>query len=240
MKNTKDMYNNLVDSVINMLVVYYPDYLIDEKILDSFDDELKAQVFNKFLAVSNNDVVEKSMIELHKFQCDKTSTLENNALILLDSYKKLSQVEFHVLVTKYIDFVEFLASGSKWLCDHLKDFTDREIDPDWNALLFNQANQLKNHFVELFNIFSEKIHYKAKEYYTNEEFLQKYLPNFLSRYTGFIEKYNLTDYTDLPVDYENDNQEMDFASEEKQTMILNEKDAELYLLESVFNVNVAL
>ena len=241
MNNSTEIYDSLIDSLINMLVIYIPDHLIDTKILDTLDNELKDQVLNKFVAISNNDVVEKSMIELHKFQSDKTSVLENNELNLLGYSNKLSHFEFHVLATKYIDYVEFLASVSKWLSDYLDNFTKREIDLDWNTLIINQTNQLNNHFQELYKIFSKKIDYKAKEYYTNKEFLEKYLPNFISRYTGFIDKYNLTDITDIKSQHDNYNEGSDASIKPIDNILtLTDNEIELYLLESVFNVNIVL
>ena len=237
-KSINEIYDDLVDTLIEAYVFYVPREVVWQEMLDHLEGKIEDDFFDVCHVVVNGQFGDADLTKFQSLQFEKVKRLEKNFFELLRLQRVLSEQEFHILITKYLDYVEFLASIAKWLLENLAKYRNPEDDLDVNSIFNVQWNQFAHHFLELFGAFGEKHNYVITEFYTIPEFMGKYLPDFVQRYTNFVERFPFPEGAkDFIETVTKKRQQTKKPKKKKEKPVLiTDAEADLFLLETVFNV----
>lgn len=238
MRPLSEIYDAYIDILLEGYIFYVPKKVFSSFLLEQFEGKIDDDYFDNAHLIVKGDFGKGGLRELQRLQFEKVTKLEGIYFDLVQLEQDLSQKQFEKLIHKYIDYVEFLASLAKWFAEHLGTYFEIEEDMEAYGLFANQWNHFSMHFLELYRAFGESYKYQITAFYSVEEFIGKYLPDFVGRFEKFSRKF--------PFDYE----EEDFIEttpivkptpkkqkkKKQKRVLITDEQADLFLLETVFNV----
>ena len=145
-KSINEIYDDLVDVLIEAYVFYAPREVVWQEMLDHLEGKIEDDFFDICHVVVNGKFGDADLTKFQSLQFEKVKRLEKNFFELLRLQRELSEQEFHILITKYLDYVEFLGSIAKWLLENLAKYRNPEDDLDVNSIFNVQWNQFAHHF----------------------------------------------------------------------------------------------
>ncbi|MBP8792923.1 MAG: hypothetical protein KBE41_05725 [Lutibacter sp.] len=249
-------FDILIKTTINHVAFYIPSAIFSKNSLTS----IKGQIPDNFLddlTILNVHlgfcVFEKQLF--NDLIVKKPKLLENNIFLLLQLKKELDDFEFNYILKKYFEKVEFYTAIAEWLFLNLTKYNKKNIDTTTIGLFGIQSATYKTHFIELIDHFYQKTQIQLKDYYNLPELILVLIPDLLSR----LELYG-SDFTNLPpteiqqpeISTENTKSTAttnttvatvavatvnQLKAKAKKKPLVSEKEAEEFLLSTVFNLS---
>lgn len=228
MEASNDM-EELLKRIYMPSVVYFPKELFPDLTEETKKTLTEYQFFEDIAVVKVNEDIGSlrtpvNAIEIYK----KEDVLEGNVFQLLEMKERLGGESFGFLLDKYLSNVKAWIYAYKWLCENFEKQIP-ETESNQKILFEYQSTVLENHLSKLNQRF--QFNYTTTNTATALDILsknKKMLPIDQSVYDdliGNIKKVE-TNKNDKPV------------VEQKKQILLTEKQADDFLLTTVFNVRI--
>ena len=227
------IYDNLIDNLLELYVFYIPQEIINKELVSHIEEEEASNFFNVFHLIVNGSYGDLDINGFKKKQFEKSVNLDANLFELLGLEKNVSLAEFHYVVAKYLDILEFLLTISNWMKDNLKVYMESELDLDAYSVFGVQFNQLTKHFLEVYKIYGKAHEVALTESYSIEMIVNYYLPDLIARYIKFVEKVPFEIVKEGIIESTSTKHK-----KPKKKVLITEKEAENFLLETVFNIKI--
>lgn len=233
-----EIYDGYIDVLLDGYVYYLPKDVLSPTLLHHFEGVVGDDYYDCAHVIVKGEFGNGSLQKLQTLQFEKVSRLETIYFELLRLEEELSPKEFHMLIHKYMDYVEFLASMAKWFTEHLETYFEVEGDTEAYGIFGNQWNHFSIHFLELFSAFGKGNNYEITDFYSIEEFVGKYLPDFVGRYKKFSQKFPFDNQEDDVIETTPNTKTKSRKQKKKKEkpVLIADEEADLFLLETVFNV----
>lgn len=241
LKGLDKIYDDFIEKLIDGYVYYIPMEVFEEDVLEHLKSEIEDDFFYEFNALVKGEFGSGNVNDLRILIMNKNGTLEKSVFDLLKLKRVLLEAEFKIVINKYLNYAEILASIAKWLLDNLELYMNINGDMDAKTVFGLQYNCLVEHFKQLYETFGEEYNYQLTTFFTSREIASKYVPDFYNRVIKFSNKYPLAeDASDIiervkpkPINKSNTKRKT-----KKKLQLITEEKAELFLLESVFDIKI--
>jgi len=241
-----DFYDALIEVLIHEIVFYVPKELIPEKDVAEINRIIGVDPFNELVVI---DFYSRGRFKYEQgaykpLLIAKHASLEKNLFKLLQKKSEIAPFEFEYILDKYIEQVEFYHFITSWLFNHLALYIENKVNIEIQGDFQLQYNYYKKHLADLVKHFYPSNDYKFREGYDVMEILEFYLPDLLAR-VGKEKKETIdkiaSSNTEI-IEDENSTKTNEVkgikgkVKRRKKEPLISEKDAENFILESVFNV----
>lgn len=242
-QSLETFFDKLVEVLIRDVVFYIPSALIPTYLLKDLKDQIPKGFLDEIsiLDIPGGFGVFENKEFSERFLLKRTS-LEQNIYTLLKKKKELDSKEFHYVLGKYFDQVEFYCAIVNWLSVNLSIYHKNEIDMVTIGSFELQNELYKSHFIELINLFYPSELIQLKEYYDLSELLKTYFPDLMARYdkasNALLVKSHI-DFSqhDFKEDQNKTTKEKKTIKKKKKKPLISDQEAEEFILKSVFNIN---
>lgn len=232
-------YNRLVQVLIQDMVYYIPSEIIPEHLVNQVYSIGSHGFFDEILVLD----VKHGLLpyEIDKFNTilfEKRALLEKNLFRLLSKKDEIKLIEFDYTLEKYFKQVEFYYSITNWLNMHLRLYNGDKINNFIVGAFQLQNSYYKKHFEDLIDHFYAEKDVIFKGFYNVQELVESYFPDLLARYGVASE--NLTEKEEVlfPEGEFSETGESELQTKKKKKVFITEKEADDFILESVFDISV--
>jgi hypothetical protein len=229
-------YNKLAFSLWTDLIFYYTEKMLVEEKINDLDIDI-SNYLGKFLITnfdngfSIDDVIKDSTKILNK-----GNILSKNMFELLSIKSSLKTHEFDYILEKYHTVAEYHFYITDWLVKNLDKKMSNKVDKTMSGLFKIQLSISKNHFEELIKHFYPTKDLIPKGIFNIMEMIKELFPNLLEKFSiSDAQSASVTVKIDVAKD-KKANIKVDKPTK-KKPLITNEE-ADIYLLENIFNVRV--
>jgi hypothetical protein len=248
MSNTslEKFYNDLIPNLWEEVLFYIPDNSIPIEVIDKFDNIEVQKIFNKIWVVDYRlgpIVYEKGRD--NKKALFKGSILSKNIYSLLEKKSSVKSHEFDYVLEKYFIQVECLFYVTNWMNMNLNQMIS--IDDTLKGLVQLQFKHYKKHFEDLLKQFYPSKDKVPQGNFNIKEIIETYFPEVTRQYDTVNKKVTsspaILSYIENIKDRNSKNTREDVIHTQptkklKKQPLITEKEAEDFLLESVFKVKL--
>lgn len=238
-------YNELVKTIYHDIAFYIPSTLIQPHILESIRNEIPPNFLDSIFILDVHLGLGKfEFIEFNQRILKKPNLFEQNIFQLLQKRKELNDIEFEYIINKYFDQVEFYAAIMSWLSANLITYNKDKIDINTVGLFEIQREIYSSHFEELINCFYNPEEVELRPYYDISEIVNIYIPDLVSKIDQYTVKLPMETIIGISTQEIIDSKEVDSTEKNetklkvktKKEPLITEKEAEDFLLNTVFNI----
>ena len=185
-KNTTLFLDELVEVFFHKSIYYIPSKIIPENAKDAVRLHIKLKYFDQFYfidnelgfsAFNNNDAK-----ELNSYLIGKRTFLEQNTFKLIKKKKKLSKLEFLVIIEKYYEYLMLFIDLTEWLITNIKKYNGENVNLSIIGAFQVQHQFFIKHLKDICNYFGELLNLEKDFNFTVGLFVFEYLPDIISRY----------------------------------------------------------
>lgn len=227
-KSLEKSYSELLKNLWNEYSFYIPKNDITTEFSDKLDSINASDILNKMFVIDKMRGPIEYKIELSHKVFSKSTMLEDNMYLLLKMKRKLNTQEFDFLIEKYFKQTQSFFFIANWINIDLDKNSPAQINDSFKGVLKLQYSAYKEHLGKLIKHF-----YPNREEFPENDIniikeLEKHFPKLLKKEKGI---FNI----DVATLFKN--KEITSKSNKKE-LLLTGKDADVFLLESVFNLKV--
>lgn len=242
-QSLETFFDKLVEVLFKDVGFYIPSTLIPANLLKDLNDKIPDGFLDQLSILDIPDGF--GIFEIEKFNDRlilKRTLLEKNIFKLLKKKKELDAVEFHYILDKYLDQVEFYCAIVNWLSINLSVYHKNEINVHTIGSFELQNEFYKSHFIELTDLFYSSEPIQLKEYYDLSELLKVFFSDLIARYDKASNELLLKSDIELSQheikeDENTSKKETKTKKNLKKEPLVSDQEAEEFLLKTVFNVN---
>lgn len=240
-KSLEKFYNDLIPPIWEELYFYISDQNLPANLFDKYEHLEIHKIFNKIFVVDwkLGPILYKKERSIATLLL-KTSLLEKNIFKLLKRKNNTQPYEFNFILEKYFAQVEIIFLITIWTNENLSFQTKLQQDDKTSTIFQIQFSTFKTHFEKL-----------IKHFYPNKEELPSSNFNILdtieTHFPDLFERYNRNDSIAIAKPKDGlKNSELNnkgkkiiavASKEDKKKLIITEKQADEFILESVFYIN---
>ena len=241
-QSLETFYDKLVQVLIRDIAFYIPSAIIPVNLFKDLKDQIPEGFLDQIYIL---DIPEGFGIfeneEFNERLLLKRTLLEKNIFQLLKKKKELDAIEFHYILDKYFDQVEFYSAIVNWLSINLNVYHENEIDVFTIGSFGLQNEFYKSHFIELIDLFYPSEPIELKEFYDLSELLKVYFPDLMARYDKASNELLVKSDVDISQhefkeDQDNNTKEKKTTKKGKKEPLVSDKEAKDFLLATVFNI----
>jgi len=233
-KSLEKFYNCLIPPLWEELYFYISDRNIPTDFFESYNAIEIRKFFNKILVMDHKlgPILYKKERGITALLL-KSSLLEKNIFSLLEKKSRVQVHEFTFILEKYFEQVETCFWIANWTNDNLESQTTLIVDDSTRTVFELQFKTIKDHFKKLIKHFYPNREDLLSTDLNVIETLETYFPDLLGRYkkdednTKIIEQQTRSKSTKI----------VDASKEDKKQFLITEKQAEDFILKSVFNID---
>jgi len=239
--------NELLVVFMHNLIYYIPSEIIIDGVLDQIESEIPDTFFDELnlfdakkgvCQVSNEDA-----LEINQRLLDKRLQLEENIFKIASKSKDLSPITFEIIIQKYIDQLMFFVFITDWLISNLKKYNKANIHLSLIGAFKNQHEYLKSHLKDCIAYFDDSIDIDKEYSFTPETLVGEYIPEIVSRFNqieGKTTAENSEEIISKEISVGASKKPILKPKVKKQRPVISDEKIEIMILESVFNVKVAI
>lgn len=249
MKSINNYFNKKVALLLQDLAFYIPKELIPPTVIEELKGKIAGNIYNQlFILDLQNGLGEFEVKIFNERLLKKKSQLQETLFELTQQQQTTPKKTFNYLLLKYTEQVEFYKALSKWFSHHLKKYPlDKKINIQIIGSFGLQQEFYEQHFKQLLNTFYKKNNYQIRKGYTQKELILEYIPELIQHYVLAAAKNSPKTVRKQSKQTEESSQKEKSSQKtvQKQSTKLkrtkkqppiSETEAELFLLENVFNV----
>lgn len=228
-KSLEKWYSELINNLWNEYSFYIPKNDIITELSNKLDNVNMSEILNKMFIIDKIRGPIEYKIELGHKVFSKSAMLEDNMYLLLKMKRKLNIQEFDFLLEKYFNQTQSFFFISNWINIDLHKSSPTQINGTFKGVLKLQYSAYKEHLGKLIKHFYPN----REEFPENDiniiEELEKHFPNLLKKEKG-INSYEVATLFKI---------KKTESIKSKKKELLSDKDANMFLLESVFNLKIS-
>lgn len=227
-KSLEKRYKELFSNVWSELMFYIAESELTTKLAGEFEGVDMSDIFNRVYIVDKMLGPIEYKKEFSHRVFSKSLILEDNMYLLLKMKQKLDVQEFDFLLEKYFKDAKTCFLISNLIVNDLESRSSTQINNIFKGALRMQYSAYKEHLGKLIKHFYPNKSELPETNINILEILEEQFPNLLKKDKGIfnIDVARLPKYKRIGL------------NKTKKDPLLTEKDAEMFLLESVFNLKI--
>jgi len=242
-------FDNIVQVLMKDLAFYISSDIIPDIVFEKVGSQIPVHFFDEIYILDIHQGF--GVFEIEEFNerlIQKPKLFEKTIFQLLKKRKELDDFEFDYILEKYFDKVEFYSAIVNWLSINLSLYNN-QIDMMTKGVFEIQSEIYKTHFIELINYFYPSEEIVLKQYYDLSEIIKVYIPDFISRLGQYSKEFIIESTIDIPQQEIKEDQKnspieqkpvlnLEPNKKDKKIPLITEKEAEDFLLTTVFNIKL--